>query len=229
MVNIKLSAVCVMFAVAPALIALGTKHLAPAIEWKPTVPFVTLSDGRRLAYEIRGNPSSQYTAFYIHGTPSCRVEFLGFNQGILDELGIRLIGVDKPGYGQSDPHYGRSLKSFVLDLEELADHLQLQRFLLIGVSGGGPYSWATAKYAPHRVKGVLILSGAGNLGMYCVATLQITTASQAVSESFVSNTHCYAILLQAFLMQKKGHNLMLKSVVYTDGLHTSCTAPIALH
>ena len=168
MVNIKLSVVCVIFAVAPALIALATKHVAPAVEWTPTVPFVTLSDGRRLAYEIRGNPSSRHTALYIHGTPSCRLEFLGLNHGVLDSLGLRLVGVDKPGYGQSDPHFGRSLRSFVADLEELADHLQLQRFLLIGVSGGGPYSWATARYAPNRVQGVLILSGAGNLGMPCV-------------------------------------------------------------
>ena len=175
-----------MFAVAPALIALVSKHLAPTIEWKPTVPFVTLSDGRRLAYEIRGNPSSQHTAFYIHGTPSCRLEFLGLNQALLDALGLLLIGVDKPGYGQSDPHHGRSLKSFVQDLQELADHLQIQRFLLIGVSGGGPYSWATAKYAPHRVKGVLILSGAGNLGMSCTAMLQFTHFVKAVSESFIA-------------------------------------------
>ncbi|KAL3154448.1 hypothetical protein ABBQ32_013916 [Trebouxia sp. C0010 RCD-2024] len=165
MVNIKLSAVCVIFAVAPALIALSTKHLAPTVQWTPTVPFVTLSDGRRLAYEIRGNPNSKHSAIYIHGTPSCRLEFLGLSQGILDSVGLRLVGVDKPGYGQSDPHYGRSLRSFVADLEQLADHLKLQRFLLIGVSGGGPYSWATARYAPHRVQGMLILSGAGNLGI----------------------------------------------------------------
>ena len=169
MVNIKLSAVCVIFAVAPALIALSTKHLAATVQWTPTVPFVTLSDGRRLAYEIRGNSGSKHTAIYIHGTPSCRLELLGLSQGVLDSVGPRLIGVDKPGYGQSDPHYGRSLKSFVTDLEQLADHLRLQRFLLIGVSGGGPYSWATARYAPHRVQGVLILSGAGNLGMPCAA------------------------------------------------------------
>lgn len=172
MVQIKLSVVCVVFAVAPALIALSTKHLAPAVDWTPTVPFVTLSDGRRLAYEVRGHPSSKHTAVYIHGTPSCRLEFLGIDDSVLGSVGLRLVGVDKPGYGQSDPHYGRSLRSFVSDLEELGDHLQLQQFFLIGVSGGGPYSWATARYAPHRIQGLLILSGAGNLGMPCVQLQQ---------------------------------------------------------
>ena len=189
MVSIKLSAVCVVFAVTPALIALSAKHLATDVQWTPSVPFVTLSDGRRLAYEVRGSSSNQHTAIYIHGTPSCRLEFLGLNKSILDSLGIRLIGVDKPGYGQSDPHYGRSLKSFVKDLEELADHLQLQRFLMIGVSGGGPYSWATAMYAPHRVKGVLILSGAGNLGM-CSMPLQLSSISSCENAQKALQTMC---------------------------------------
>ena len=171
MVQSKLSVVCVVFAVAPALIALSIKHLAPAVARTPTVPFVTLSDGRRLAYEIRGDPSSKHTALYIHGTPSCRLEFLGIDNSVLESVGLRLVGVDRPGYGQSDPHYGRSLRSFVSDLEELADHLQLQQFFLIGVSGGGPYSWATARYAPRRVQGLLILSGAGSLGMPSVQQL----------------------------------------------------------
>lgn len=161
---VKLSAACVVFAVVPALIALFSKHLGSPVKWARTVPFVELSDGRRLAYEIRGNPKAKNIAFYIHGTPSCRLEFLGLNANILDSVDLRLIGVDKPGYGQSDPHHGRSLQSFVKDLEELADHLHLQRFLLIGVSGGGPYSWATARYAPRRVQGVLIFSGAGHFG-----------------------------------------------------------------
>ena len=162
--TVKLSAACVVFAVVPAVIALFFKHIAPPTKWSRTVPYITLPDGRRLAYESRGNPKSKFTALYLHGTPSCRLEFLGMNEGILDSVGLQLIGVDKPGYGQSDPHYGRSLQSFVRDLEHLADHLRLQRFLVIGVSGGGPYSWAIARYLPQRVQGVLIFSGAGNLG-----------------------------------------------------------------
>ena len=164
MTTFKLSAACVVLAVVPALIALFSKHTSAPVKWARTVPFVKLSDGRHLAYEVRGNPKAKHTAVYVHGTPSCRLEFLGLNQDILNGLDLRLIGVDKPGYGQSDPHYGRSLQGFVKDLEELADHHQLQRFLLIGVSGGGPFSWAAARYIPHRVQGVLIFSGAGNLG-----------------------------------------------------------------
>ena len=162
--NIKLSIVCVVFAVLPALTALLIKQSAPNTKWDRTAPYVVLSDGRHLAYEVRGNASSRHTAIYIHGTPSCRQESLAMNEGVLDSVSLRLIAVDKPGYGQSDFHYGRSLQSFVDDLEELADHLKLQRFFLIGVSGGGPYSWAVARYAPHRVQAILIFSGAGNTG-----------------------------------------------------------------
>ncbi|KAL0055879.1 hypothetical protein WJX82_005360 [Trebouxia sp. C0006] len=99
MTTFKLSAACVVLAVVPALIALFSKHTSAPVKWARTVPFVKLSDGRHLAYEVRGNPKAKHTAVYVHGTPSCRLEFLGLNQDILNGLDLRLIGVDKPGYG----------------------------------------------------------------------------------------------------------------------------------
>ena len=155
---------CVTFAAIPIFMALLAKHWALPAAWSRTAPFITLSDGRRLAYDQRGRTSNKHVAFYVHGSPSCRLEYLGVSEDVLNKLDMRLVAFDRPGYGQSDIHHGRSYQTFVRDLEQLADHLQIERFYLIGVSGGGPYSWATAAYAPQRVKGVLIFSGAGNLG-----------------------------------------------------------------
>lgn len=155
---------CVVFSAIPLALALFAKQWSSPATWARTAPFVTLSDGRRLAYDTRGKASNQHVAFYVHGSPSCRLEHLGLDEALLNKLSIRLVALDRPGYGQSDIHYGRSYRSFVSDLEQVADQLRMDKFFLIGVSGGGPYSWATAAYAPQRVKGVLIFSGAGNLG-----------------------------------------------------------------
>lgn len=69
--------------------------------------------------------------------------------------GLRLIGIDRPGYGYSTAHAGRSIADWVPDALALADHLNLPRFLAIGVSTGGAYALALAATAPDRVSGVV--------------------------------------------------------------------------
>lgn len=44
------------------------------------------------------------------------------------------------------------------DLEQLADHLGVDQFFVVGVSGGGPYAYAAAYYLPDRVRGVMTIS-----------------------------------------------------------------------
>ena len=50
------------------------------------------------------------------------------------------------------------------DLQQLVDHLEVQRFFVVGVSGGGPYALACAAKLGSRVFGVLLLSSAGYPG-----------------------------------------------------------------
>lgn len=61
------------------------------------------------------------------------------------------MSFDRPGYGQSDPHPNRTLKSLALDVEELADQLGLgSKFYVIGYSMGGELTWSCLEYIPHR-------------------------------------------------------------------------------
>lgn len=61
------------------------------------------------------------------------------------------MSFDRPGYGESDPHPNRTLKSLTLDIEELADQLGLgSKFYVMGYSLGGELTWSCLKYIPHR-------------------------------------------------------------------------------
>lgn len=61
------------------------------------------------------------------------------------------MSFDRPGYGESDPHPTRTLKSLALDIEELADQLELgSTFYVVGMSMGGELVWPCIKYIPHR-------------------------------------------------------------------------------
>ena len=59
-------------------------------------------------------------------------------QAIAERVGIRLIGLDRPGIGRSDPKAGYQLLDWPDDVMELADQLGIERFAVEGLSGGGP-------------------------------------------------------------------------------------------
>jgi pimeloyl-ACP methyl ester carboxylesterase len=122
---------------------------------------VTLADGRRLAYLELGD-SAGPPVFYFHGLPGSRLEAL-FAHPAAAALGVRLIAVDRPGIGRSDPSPGRALLDWPADVAALADVLDLDRFSILGVSGGGPYAAACAWKLPERLRAVAIVAGVGPL------------------------------------------------------------------
>lgn len=69
----------------------------------------------------------------------------------MQSLGIYIVSIDRPGYGESDPHPKRTPKTLALDIEELADQLELgSKFYVMGFSMGGQAVWGLLKYIPHR-------------------------------------------------------------------------------
>lgn len=66
-------------------------------------------------------------------------------------MGIHIVGIDRPGYCESTPDPNRTPKSLALDVEELADQLDLgPKFYVVGFSMGGEAVWGLLKYIPHR-------------------------------------------------------------------------------
>ena len=80
--------------------------------------------------------------------------------GVAERRRVRLIAVDRPGYGDSSWHPELSYRSLAADVGSLADHLGLDRFALLGQSSGGPYAAGCARFLNDRVVGCAIVSGA---------------------------------------------------------------------
>ncbi|KAJ7976113.1 Alpha/beta-Hydrolases superfamily protein [Quillaja saponaria] len=86
-----------------------------------------------------------------------------FFQEIVEDLGVYIVSIDRPGYGESDPDPNRTVKSLALDIEELADQLRLgSKFYVIGFSMGGQVTWGCLKHIPHRLAGAVLLAPAVN-------------------------------------------------------------------
>jgi len=117
-----------------------------------------LRDGRQLAYAEYGDPNGK-PVFFIQGTPSSRL--MHPDDEITRSLGVRLMVFDRPGFGLSDYQSNRTLQDFPNDLAELADALGIEKFAIIGISGGGPYTAATAYALPNRVTTAALVSAGG--------------------------------------------------------------------
>ncbi len=121
-------------------------------------PSIELRDGRRLAYAEAG-PADGVPVISCHGTPASRLP--GGWAGAAEAAGARFIQADRPGYGLSSFNPGHSLLEWSLDVAELADSLGLDRFAVVGTSGGGPYAAACAYALPDRVSSVALVCGCG--------------------------------------------------------------------
>jgi len=120
---------------------------------------MTLADGRHLAWRTFGAPDG-LPLIALHGTPGSRLKF-----EVADPLaraaGLRVIAPDRWGYGGSSPHPSASLRAFADDVQALADRLGLERFSVLGVSGGGPYATGVAAAMPDRVAALALAAPVG--------------------------------------------------------------------
>lgn len=124
------------------------------------MPQIVLTKGRRLCYIEYGVPSG-VPVIYFHGFPGSHIEFEMIGDQLVKDLNIRLISVSRPGYSDSDPLYNHTLLDWPDDITALADTLSIDKFSVIGLSGGGPYVLACAYKIPNRIKKAVVVSGMG--------------------------------------------------------------------
>jgi pimeloyl-ACP methyl ester carboxylesterase len=118
-----------------------------------------LADGRRLVAYDAGTTgaSAALTLVWHHGSPQ--------TGALLEPLvaaaaarNIRLVSYARPSYGGSSPNRGRDVASAAADVAQVADALHIDRFAVMGASGGGPHALACAALLPDRVIGAVALA-----------------------------------------------------------------------
>lgn len=119
---------------------------------------IKLPDGRQLAFAEYGDPDG-VPMMLFHGLPGSRLAW-GDLPGHPFPDGIRIIAPDRPGYGRSSPNPGRSLLDWAQDVRTLAERLRIDRFSIVGVSGGGPGALACASAMPDYLSCVGVVAGA---------------------------------------------------------------------
>jgi len=142
---------------------------------------LTLSDNRKLAFNLYGVEDGK-PMFYFHGGPSSRLEGALLHHTAI-ERGYRVICPDRPGHGYSDMKVGYQIVDLAKDVQELAQYLKLDRFGVMGTSGGGPPVIACAYALP--ISWILPCSAAG---------LRQSTVTQRPQKNSVPPTVSWPVL-----------------------------------
>ena len=119
---------------------------------------IAVGDDRQIGFAEFGDPQGR-AVFWLHGTPGARRQIPMEARVYAEQRQIRLIGVDRPGIGSSTPYQYDTIFAFAEDLCTIADTLGIDRFEVIGLSGGGPYTLACAAALPDRVVAAGVLGG----------------------------------------------------------------------
>lgn len=105
-----------------------------------------------------GDPSGD-PLFFFHGWPGS-----GRQASLLDtaakKYSYRVLAPDRPGIGASTRTAQRRITGWPSVTAEMAGALGLDRFSMLGVSGGCPYTLACAAAMPERVIAVSVVCGA---------------------------------------------------------------------
>ena len=158
----------------------------------------SLPDGRSLGYFECGDPAGK-AVFHFHGHPGSGLE-AKLLAHTAERVGVRVIGIDRPGMGVSDFKPGRQILDWPDDVAKLADILGIERFAVEGVSGGGPYAAACAYKIPDRLTACGIVAGLGPI--YLLGTQGMMMANRV--QFFIA--HRFPWLLRSALWLVVGRN-----------------------
>ena len=179
-----------------------------------------LKDGRDLAYAEYGNAKG-IPVFYAHGAPGSHLEGQFFHEAAV-KYGFRFIATDRPGMGGSTYLENRTLLDYPADISELADVLDIDKFGVMGWSGGGAHTTVCGYAIPKRLLFNFSFAGYTNFAELPEAEKYLKTKMDQVSVG-LSKTH--PKLFKMFFdlmgfsekhMPKSYFNALMKEVTETD-------------
>src|SRR6516165_10457404 len=102
-----------------------------------TQQLLVMRDGRKLEVQEYGDRAG-HPAFFFHGLIGSHHQAAYVSEQA-EQAGLRIIAPNRPGVGRSEFAVRGSAREVVRDVEDVAEALGLERFSVIGISGGAPY------------------------------------------------------------------------------------------
>ncbi|WP_409252581.1 alpha/beta fold hydrolase [Bacillus sp. SCS-153A] len=119
---------------------------------------LTHPSGRKITYETLGDVSGT-PVLYFHGWGSIASSIF-YDQEFLQQKGLYILMVNRPGYGDSDLVHDYSMGDYADDVKAVMDHLNIEKAHAIAWSNGGLFSQVFAYRYPHRLSSLSLAASA---------------------------------------------------------------------
>jgi len=116
-----------------------------------------MADGRAVGFAEWGDSDGRPVVAF-HGGPGSRLMAVGCEE-LADELGLRIVVLERPGFGLSEFASDRTLLGWVDDVADATSALGIDRFVVVGVSAGSPYALACGARLSSRIDAVGVIAG----------------------------------------------------------------------
>jgi pimeloyl-ACP methyl ester carboxylesterase/DNA-binding CsgD family transcriptional regulator len=140
-----------------------------------------LPDGRQLSYAEYGAPNG-LPVLYFHALNASRLELL-MHADRLRDLGVRLIAMDRPGYGHSTFAERRDYRDFTADVRSLLDELHVDQAHVLSASAGTAHALHAAWALPDRIRSVHCTAVVPPIG-YILASDSPSTLNSLMNQFF---------------------------------------------
>jgi pimeloyl-ACP methyl ester carboxylesterase len=139
---------------------------------------VTLADGRLLAADDVGDPAG-VPIVYLHGAPDCRLARHP-DDALASAAGVRLVAVDRPGYGWTDPQPGRpDVLAWGREVGVLLEQLGIDRCRILAWSAGAPWAFGIAGALGDRVERLVTYAALAPLEAFDDAAVAAASGARA--------------------------------------------------
>ncbi|NYI40861.1 alpha/beta fold hydrolase [Demequina lutea] len=123
---------------------------------------LAVGDGNLRWYDV-GPADASIIVMWHHGTPNIGEPPAPLLEASA-ERGIRWLGFDRPGYGDSTAADGRTVADAADLAARVADAAGVGNFVAVGHSGGGPHALACGALLGERVRAVVSIAGLAPYG-----------------------------------------------------------------
>ncbi len=140
----------------------------------------SLSNNNKIIYFIDDGKVTDKPVVFIGGlgTSVRAIRLLDFLRSYREELGLRLISIERNGFGQTPFNPNFNMNTYTQDVIDIVNHLDIENFSLFGISGGGPYASKIASIIPERVDSI-----------HMAATLPVLGTKERCIEGKINNIY----------------------------------------
>ena len=131
----------------------------------PTVKQI-LTEKNRVVHYIDDGDFNDLPVVFVGGlgTSVRAIRLLDFLRTMREDLGIRIISIERNGFGQTEFNSNLTISDYAQDVEEVLNHLKINKFSIFGISGGGPYAARIAARNGSRVASLHMAATPANIG-----------------------------------------------------------------